>query len=57
MLAKYQAKLQGFIPGVQEADVTGPFHQPFQSCAEYVWGKVHNVQNVQKRTESYRKYG
>ena len=36
--------------------LTGLFHQQFKSSAEYVWGKVHNVQNVQKRTESYRKY-
>ena len=35
----------------QVVGVTGPFHQPFQSSGEYVWGKVHNVQ---KRTESYR---
>ena len=36
--------------------ITPPFHQPFQSSEEYVLGKVHNVQNIQKHTESYRKY-
>ena len=34
----------------------GPFHRPFQSYRSYVWAKVQNVQNIQKRTETYRKY-